>query len=386
MNPETTSTDFGEIPFDQFVKYMDTYAGVLGFAGNAYDRAFMYNLPAMVRHFPTLTSPILSFAKVRGYQAVGESTDSFVYENKDALLDQIAKLPEMNIPNRGDSYPVGDSPAQIGMLVHDMNNIIAGHMFDEVDTKNLENSRLTASVLSVVSSCVSLGKSANHDVFSAARYLYEEVTNAYDEYVGMQLNAPTLLYEVKTLLYELTGRTPVIQEVSISDLINQFLGENSFFDKNTACPVTTHFSVDDDLPPVMADPGIICRSLRNLLKDVATHGAEYKGNIPAHISATLTPENVVMLSLANKGTIDDAGMAAIGKTTYSRQKQDADERIHGWGKLSVSNMYGRMYEAVGVGADYIERAFNNQWQRVRIVLDNADHDGLKWSMPLIPAQ
>jgi hypothetical protein len=296
-----------------------------------------------------------------------------------SIRSNISALPDFESQAVLASKPSID-PVQAECLVHDANNVLFG--------LSLSGASYTAelsALLNIGAAIPSYLASPDHlkELEEPLISIGENVAAYFENYLNAlpAETVPPQLYEMRSIMNDLVGVQPVIERIDLEKEISGFLSAVSFRDKNSGKVVSPEIITEGIFPFVLADKGILFRTIRNLLNDIATHAASTGNTIPARITLSQYG-SVVNMAICNPGELDDKAINKIGFDVYSRTEQ----REHGWGKRSISLMFDKMLRQINIASEEIEQILKKQWTNTRSRFEGDNMvPSVRWTMPFYSA-
>lgn len=280
--------------------------------------------------------------------AAGEEVFEKLQELPDSLVESLPNAADLDVPS-------------ILMLTHDLRNILGSATLANIDTLS-QSSTVVDQVLKINALTLQYVQTGRYSesVVHAFRQIAIHSARYLDDYLASLPQDQRIpeYFEVRSTIHTFAGLDPVIEDVSLPDEVTWFLKDRTFQNKNESqLPVVPIIDIKGDIPDVLLDRGILFRILRNLLNDVAAHGASVGDHIPARITIKKKGA-MVILSVTNPGYLPKEILMIIGKEHYTRQD---DDRIHGTGKINISVERTRELSALGV-MGRSRRAALRQWR------------------------
>lgn len=348
----------------------------------SFDALFVLGLDAPIEKrkqtgilLSTLSSIAQSFpeAKVEVLYVLKTLIEDFPGRQYDSLLSQ---LPDIDLDSADTVLPP-NNPLTIRIARHDLVNVVG---------MNAEERHQKPKV-SGVADCVDVIAALYDPAFNfslrnraAQLNLVQTVAGQYDKFLSTTPVDPRVsgLWEIRSLVHELLDIPPVIEEVYLPDMLKEFLAANQFRNKRPpSLPVIPYLkNPTGSVPSVLIDAGDFFRSMRNLLKDVAGHGIVVGDEIPVYIEISIE-HSIVFLTIRNHGQLSPWQLSIIGLTPYS----ESGEEQHGFGKVSVSQLFTRNFRAIDVEENVIQHAIREQWRNDYI----GSKPAVRWQMPMVAA-
>lgn len=332
----------------------------------------------IITHLPATRNS--AFGVIRRLAEIKAASTPMPEELRFRLESWTKKLPEFEA--RAVTVPDLDL-LSTRCLLHDTNNLIAGSM---IRADSPEIGTLISAVMRLSGRIIEYKALASHleELADTLNRFSVETALALDAYISLapaDRLFPEAL-EARSIIHDLTGLPPVIEKVDLVSLVKSFISpERMFRDKNTQALVVPEIYIEDEEKSihVLLDRGILFRTLRNLLNDVAAHGERQKSIIPAKISIRREGRNVT-LSVANPGKLPTDQLQLIGRQVYST----SGGKEHGYGKVSISQMFGKLFQVIGINPKDIIPVLDNQWKNIKRTSFKSGYVGeaVRWQMEL----